>query len=479
MGLRGWVVAIVSACVLAPLPAWAGAPEAARIARIEADLEPSVQIKGRAAERHTLAEEMAARHVPAVSIAVADDGRIIWAKAYGLADVASGRPASVRTMFQAGSVSKPVAASGFMKLVQAHRLALEDTANTRLTSWRIPENSFTEGHPVTLKELWTHTAGTTVHGFPGYARGAPVPTVVQVLEGKPPADTPAVVVERTPGTVWNYSGGGVTIAQLVMTDVIHEPFPELMNRLVLRPVGMADSSYEQPPPASRESQVATGYLRDGTAVVGRYHTYPEMAAAGLWSTPTDLAKWAIALARAYDGDESPLMAAPSARTMLAPGLGRWGIGIEVQGVGDDLRFQHGGDDWGFKTILFGWPKGERAIVAMANGDNGAEIIGELTQAVAREYGWSGGEPEVIQAVALTPQQMQEVAGSYRQFVKVTLDEGVLHVSYAGVTSELIAVGGDKFVALTDNGAVAVDFVRAADGKVTALSALGQTFARDP
>ena len=312
MSLRDWVVGALGVMLVAAPTAWAS-PQAARIARIEADLEPTLQIKGRSVAKHTLAEEMASHHTPAISVAVVDHGRIVWAKAYGLADVASGQAATVRTMFQAGSVSKPVAASGAMKLVAAHRFALEDVANGRLTSWRIPDDAFTQGHPVTLKELWTHTAGMTVHGFPGYAAGRPVPTVVQVLEGKPPANTGPVVADRVPGTAWNYSGGGITIAQLVMVDVTQEAFPQLMQRLVLQPVGMADSSYEQPPAASRTSQVATGYLRDGQPVEGRYHTYPEMAAAGLWTTPTDLAKWAIALSRAYNGQASPLMPAASAR----------------------------------------------------------------------------------------------------------------------------------------------------------------------
>jgi CubicO group peptidase (beta-lactamase class C family) len=471
------VAALGLLLVTAPASA-ATSTQAARIARIEADLEPTVQIKGRPVAKHSLADEMATHRTPAISIAVVDDGRVIWAKAYGFADVASGRKAAATTMFQAGSISKPVAASGAMKLVAGHAFALEDPANLRLTSWRIPDDTFTKDHPITLKELWTHTAGMTVHGFPGYAIDASVPTVVQVLEGKPPANTGPVVADRTPGTTWNYSGGGITIAQLVMTDVTHEAFPELMDRLVLRPVGMSDSSYEQPPGATRAGQVATGYLRDGRAVIGRYHVYPEMAAAGLWTTPTDLAKWAIALAQAYNGEQSPLMSTSSARTMLTPGLSHWGIGIEVQGEGDDLRFQHGGDDWGFKANLVAWPKGERAIVAMANGDGGAEVIAELTQAAAREYGWKGVEARVIDAVTLTPQQMNEVTGSYGHQVKVAVEGGSLTSSYAGATAELIPVGADKFLALAGDG-IPISFKRGPDGKVASLSALGQVLARDP
>jgi CubicO group peptidase (beta-lactamase class C family) len=455
--------------------------QAERIARIEADLEPTVQLRGRPVAKHSVAEELATRKTPAVSIAVVDHGKIIWAKAYGLADVASGRKATARTMFQAGSISKPVAASGAMTLVQGRYFSLDDIANSRLKSWQIPDNAFTKDHPVTLRELWTHTAGMTVHGFPGYAADKPVPTVVQLLEGRPPANSPAVVAERTPGTFWNYSGGGITIAQLVITDVTAKPFPQIMRSQVFGPVGMADSTYEQPPASRDQTQIATGYLQSGKAVEGRYHTYPEMAAAGLWTTPTDLAKWSIALARAYNGEPSPLMSQASAKTMLTPGLGDWGIGIQIMGAGDDMRFTHGGDDWGFKANLVAWPKGERAIVGMANGDGGMQVVMELMQAVAREYGWAGWSPKIVDAVTLTPTQMAEYAGSYgKGLAKVTVEAGALHVVYGGTDIELIPTGHDYFLANSGGETIPLMFTRGADGKVAGIFPQGLPIVpRDP
>lgn len=450
------------------------------LARIERDLQPAVQVQGRPVTRHTVIDEMAAHHVPSVSIAVVDHGRVVWAKAYGLADVASGRRATTRTLFQAGSISKPVAATGAMALAQAHKLDLDAPANGQLTSWNIPDNAFTRDHPVTPRQLWTHTAGTTIHGFPGYAPGAPVPTVVEVLEGKPPANTLPVVVERQPGTAWNYSGGGITIAQLMMTDVTRESFPALIRRLVFAPAGMGDSTYEQPLPATRATQAATGYLRNGAPVQGRFHTYPEMAAAGLWTTPTDLAKWAIALERAYEGSSTRVMSRASAREMLTPGLGGWGLGVEVGGSGDDLHFAHSGDDWGFKASLMAWPKGGRAVVAMANGDDGMVVVAELMQAVAREYGWKGLQPLVIEAVTLSNAQANELAGSYGHGAAIISAEGSgLHIAYQGSKVELLPRGGDRFVADPGGASVGVTVDRDPAGKVKSLSALGLTLTRDP
>ncbi len=372
----------------------AGTPDAVHIARIEHDIEPVIQVRGEPAARQTLEAAMSAHRVPAVSIAVVDGGRIAWAKAYGLADVGAGRRATIHTVLQAGSISKPVAASAALRLVEQGRLALDRPINDALTSWRVPDNAFTRDDPVTLRHLLSHTGGLTVHGFPGYAVGTPIPSVVEVLDGKPPANTAAVVVDRKPGAEWRYSGGGTTIAQLAMTDVSRQSFAVLTRRLVLDPVGMTESTFEQPPRDLPSTALATGYTLLGAAVAGRYHIYPEAAAAGLWTTPTDLAKWAIALQNAYAGRPSRLMSKTSARTMLTPGLGKWGLGIEVEGAGDTLRFAHGGDDWGFKAGMVGYLSGGRAIVVMANGDGGLAVIEPLIQAVAREYGWKGLEPKI-------------------------------------------------------------------------------------
>jgi CubicO group peptidase (beta-lactamase class C family) len=415
----------LSGMAFAAAPALAG--EDPHIAGIEHDLRPIVQVKGRPIHPATLADSMAAHHVPAVSIAVIDHGRIVWAKAYGYAELARKAAATPKTVFQAGSISKPVAASAAMQLVQAGRLDLDAPANTQLKSWQIPASPFTATRPVTLRGLLTHTAGMTVHGFPGYAAGDPVPTIVQVLEGKPPANTGPVVVDVTPGTIWRYSGGGITVAQLMMTDATGEAFPALLRRSVFEPLGMTSSTYEQPLPATRDA-AAAGYLPNGDPVVGRFHTYPEMAAAGLWTTPTDLAKWVIALQRAYDGRSETLMKRATAKAMLTPGLGQWGLGIEVEGAGDARRFSHGGDDWGFKAQMVGYMTGGRGIVAMANGDGGMAVIQPLVQAVARAYGWKGMAAEVIVARPMSEADKRALVGRYGEGAfpfSIELDGGKL------------------------------------------------------
>ena len=213
----------------------------------------------------------------------------------------------LRHLFQAGSISKPVAATAAMKLVEEGKLALDQNINTFLTTWKVPENEFTKDKKVTLREIMSHSAGVTVHGFPGYAAGDPVPTLVQILDGVKPANTPPIRVDVVPGSIWRYSGGGYTIMQLAMTDVTHEPFPEIMRNTVLIKAGMRDSTYENPLPSRLSGVAATGYRSDGTPVPGRYHTYPEMAAAGLWTTASDLARFGIEIQKSREGRSNRIL----------------------------------------------------------------------------------------------------------------------------------------------------------------------------
>jgi CubicO group peptidase (beta-lactamase class C family) len=240
--------------------------------------EPTVTTK--------LADRMAALHVPGVSIAVIHYGKIEWARGFGVTRL-GGPAVTPDTLFQAASISKPVTAMAVLHLVESGKLNLDADVNQYLKTWKVPANTFTEKTKVTLRELLSHTAGMTVHGFPGYASGSPLPTLVQVLNGEKPANTPAIIVDATPGTNWRYSGGGFVVTQLLLQDVTGQPFPKLLHDTVLAPVGMTRSTYEQPLPQNRMAEAAMAYRRDGEPVPGGPHVYPEMAPAGLWTTPSD------------------------------------------------------------------------------------------------------------------------------------------------------------------------------------------------
>jgi CubicO group peptidase (beta-lactamase class C family) len=386
-------------------------PHAERIRRVETGLLTQNVVRGEA-RPHTIEERLRFYRVPGVSVAVVDGGRIAWAKAWGEAEAGSGVPVDTATLFQAASISKPVAAAGALALVEAGVLELDADVNERLRSWRVPENAHTAAEKVTLRRLLSHSAGTTVHGFPGYAAGVPVPSLVQVLDGAPPANTAAVRVDTVPGSLWRYSGGGTSIVQLLMADATGRPFAELMRERVLEPAGMRRSAYAQPLPEARLREAAAGHRSDGTPVPGWHHTYPEQAAAGLWTTPSDLARFAIEIQRAYMGDRDRLISPEMARRMLTQQAGSMGLGFALEGEGEALWFEHGGANEGFRAHFAALGERGQGAFVMTNGDAGTELAMEILRAVAREYGLPGFQPTERDAVALYPAALAALVGDY-------------------------------------------------------------------
>jgi CubicO group peptidase (beta-lactamase class C family) len=285
---------------------------------------------------------MELRHIPGLSIAIIQDGKIIRAKGYGVAERIGASPVTASTLFQAGSISKSVAALGALRLVEEGKLALDEDVNARLGTWKVPENAFTEKKKVTLRGILSHTVGLTVHGFPGYAVDGPVPTLVQVLDGAKPTNTAPIRVDILPGSKWRYSGGGYTVMQQVIIDVTGKPFPQFMHEAILAPLGMNESTYEQPLPSEKAKFTATGHARDRSPVKGRGHIYPEMAAAGLWTTASDLARFAIGVQEALAGKSDKTLSREMTRQMLTDQKDNDGLGVFLEGSGRTLRFKHNG-----------------------------------------------------------------------------------------------------------------------------------------
>src|SRR5688572_27074372 len=163
-----------------------------RIRRVETGLRFPRTIRGRPVAQMQLDERMRHYKVPGVSIAVIDSFRIAWARGYGVRETGGTSSITTETLFQAASISKPIAAVAALRLVQKGKLDLDEDVNVKLRSWKVPENAFTLARPVTLRRLLSHGAGLTVHGFRGYTSSAPVPTVLQVLDGHSPANSAAI-----------------------------------------------------------------------------------------------------------------------------------------------------------------------------------------------------------------------------------------------------------------------------------------------
>ncbi len=357
-----------------------------------------------------LAKQMEDLHIPGVSIAVIHDGKVEWARGYGVVAV-GGAAVTPETLFQAGSISKPVAAMGALKLVEEKKLSLDADVNSELTTWKLPSAEAAKGKPVTLRELLTHTGGTTVHGFPGYAKGEPVPTLVQVLNGEKPANTPAIRIEAEPGTKWNYSGGGFTIMQEMVVDVTKEPYPKFLHDTVLAPIGMKHSTYEQPLPATM-GPAAVPYNFDGAPVAGGAHTYPEMAAAGLWTTASDLALYVMEVQRSQTAKANHVLTQAMTEEMLKPGMGSWGLGVQISGMEGDRYFTHGGVNAGFEALFVGYEKHGDGAVVMTNAQGGGRLADMIIRSIAAEYGWPDFKQVMRSEVKVDPSVLAKYIGTY-------------------------------------------------------------------
>lgn len=377
--------------------------------RVEQGLLPAVLIKGDPA--WSLAERMKFYKVPGLSVAVIKDFKIDWARAYGVKDIETKEPVTTETLFQAGSISKSVNAMVAMKKVEQGKISLDEPINNKLVSWKLPENEFTKTKKVTLRNLLSHTAGTTVHGFPGYAVTEKVPTIVQVLDGTSPANTAAVRVDFEPGSKFRYSGGGTTISQLAISDIEKKPYPEIAKETVLDPLGMKNSTYSQPLPDEWLKRAASGHRQDGSVVTGKLHVYPEMAAAGLWTTPTDLAKFGIEMQLSLAGKSNKVLSKESAEIMTKAFTDQIGLGFFIEKYGNALYFGHGGADEGFRAELLVNREKGYGVAVMANSDNG-QILREVIRAVAREYGWDEFLPAPYEVIALDSTKLNDYVGRY-------------------------------------------------------------------
>ncbi len=392
---------------------------------------------------------MAHYGVPGVSIAVIKDNKIAWARSYGVMDKDSKEPVTNQTLFQAGSISKPVAAYCALKVVESGKINLDENVNTYLKSWQLPDNEFTKDKKVALKHLLSHTGGLTVHGFPGYSPGLPVPTLVQVLNGETPANTQSIFVNKIPEESFRYSGGGYCVMQQMLIDVEGKPFPQLLKELVLQPLEMKNSTYDQPLNESQINMAATGYLPDGSMTKGKRHTYPEMAAAGLWTTAEDLARFAIDIQKTVKGESERVLSQSMVKRMLTPFVADFiGLGIFLDKIKEDVYFGHGGWDEGFSSELVAHRDKGYGVVILTN-SNHPDFISELIRSVALTYSWDNFVP-TYKRIEMDTALFSQISGRYRNttdgLIKIYSENGRLYRKYLrGEPMELFKISDSTFI----------------------------------
>jgi len=393
----------------------------------------------------TIQELMDHFNVPGVSIAVIRDFKIHWAKGYGVADVETGAPVDTETMFQAASISKPVAAMGSLKAVQDGLFGLDDDINNILTSWHLDGGEMTTSQAVTPRGLMSHTSGLgDAFGFPGYDPADPIPTPVQIFDGHEDSNVGKLFMERAPYQAYEYSGGGVTLQQQALEDARGRPFAEVLQDDVLTPLGMTRSSYQQPISREHDRNAARAHDGEGQSRGSKWHVYPEMAAAGLWTTASDLARFAIEVQKSVRGESNRVLTRQTAREMVTPvGVGDFAVGFGLEKEGEGWYFQHGGSNWGFRGDLMAHTVKGYGFAIMTNADQGGGVMNEISQRIQTIYRWDSKAPPVPRGyappverteVAVSEESLSVYAGVYMMEdteLTITLTDGALFVQPDG------------------------------------------------
>lgn len=416
------------------------------ISKVEAGLIPAVRFQGE--PTWTLESRMKHYNVPGVSIAVIRNSKVIWSKTYGFADVESKTPVNSKTLFQAASMSKPVSVYAALTEVEAGKINPDADLNLYLKSWKIPENELTKGKKISFKNIVSHTAGLSVHGFEGYEVGKSVPTLVQVLNGQSPANSPAVVVDKVPGKSFWYAGGGYCVMQQMLIDLEGKDFTTIMKEKVLLPLDMKNSTFSQPLSDIQSQFSATAYNQDGVKVPGKYHIYPEQAAAGLWTTAEDYAKFVIDIQNTLSGKSNTIISQNTAEQFTTPFIDPFmGLGIFLEDRRGHMYFNHGGWNEGFSSRFIASKTSGDGIVVLTN-TNKPDFIEELVRSVAEVYHWPLFNGPVQKIVPLNQNDFKN-AGRYKNgkhgFSRVYNENGKLMSAYnLEAPVEMIKVGENKY-----------------------------------
>jgi CubicO group peptidase (beta-lactamase class C family) len=441
-----------------------------KIKEVENNLTGQIQVEGD--KPMNLQDRMAFFKNKGLSIAVIQNYHIIWAKGYGWADEGLEIPVTAQTLFQAASISKSLNAVGVLKLVQDKKLDLYTDINTYLTSWKFPYDSLTKGKKITVANLLSHTAGLTVHGFGGYEQGQELPTPVQILDGKKPANSAAVRSMYASGLKSEYSGGGIVISQQVVMDITHQPYAQYMYEAVLKPLGMTGSTYAQPPTGINPKLLATAYTPDGKELPGKYHIYPEQAAAGLWTTPTDLAKYIIETQLAYEGKSAKVLDQTMTITRLTPYIDKSAaLGVFIDDFNGTKYFEHGGSNEGFKSQYYGSLQDGNGVVIMVNSDNSG-IIPEIVNSVAKVYHFKGLDRSILKKIVTVDDVVLEsYTGEYAlspTFILTVTKEGHQLITQATGQGQVAVYAETQVKFFPKNFVAELEFIKDTTGNVTAV-----------
>ncbi|WP_282295444.1 serine hydrolase domain-containing protein [Stenotrophomonas sp. PS02289] len=489
--LRGGMplrVATIVFALLALPAAAADLHDVAVDAALDAGLRPGILEPGASQPRWSLQQRMSEHHVPGVAIAVLRDGKLVHAAGYGVRAAGSADPVNADTLFSVGSVSKVVTAATTLRLVADHRLDLDQNIQQYLTDWRVPGTAATPHPYITLRMLLSHTSGLGVHGFADYLPGEALPTLLQTLDGVPPAKNQPIRLVHAPGERGDYSGGGVMVEQHVLESVSGQRLDALARAQVFTPVGMSRSRFDGPP--EDIDNIAKAHDGKGavTALPRGWQSFPEAGASGLWTSAADLGRFVAALTTSYQG-KNTFLPRPLATDMMTAVSPSWhGLGPRLDGDGMQRIFHHGGSNDSYRALIEGYLETGDGFVILTNGENGAALAAEIRNALSDVIG--RGVNPVVRSIALDPQSavVASIAGRYQRSdavpmalqgaladvfdipaVEVTVGENGVRMGVAGTrrSGQLLPVSPNRFVSPDIDG-LQVEFQRDAWGEVSGV-----------
>ncbi|MEL7197929.1 MAG: serine hydrolase domain-containing protein [Pseudomonadota bacterium] len=364
-----------------------------------------VSFQGEEALRPTIEQRMDELEVRAASVAIYQQGELQWASAYGEAE-------NPDTLFQAASLSKAVAAVGIVALAGEVGMDLDDDLTPSFAILQDPRVN-PEGASVTLRQLLSHSAGTTISGFPGYDPEDAIPSTLDIALGRNGSTTPGIQIDPAHIGQRIYSGGGFHLTQLWAETVSGEPFPDLMDRLVLEPVGMKRSTFDLIAPGDeRAANLALGFGEEGLPAEGGWLLYPQGAAAGMWSTPSDYGLFMSALIASVTKNEDRGIHPDVGREVLTPAIGFTGLAVGFQIRQGQVRLSNSGDNRGYWNHTMSFPARGDVIVVMTSGPGGFILMGDINRTAAEVYDWPALPLIERERMALSEEERGELPGRY-------------------------------------------------------------------
>ena len=426
-------------------------------------------------EPQSINDQMQSYKLKGLSIAVIDNFEVVWTKAYGLSESENKTAVSPKTVFQAGSMSKTVNALALLKWAEDEGIDLDADVNSLLKSFQVPNKNNRADRVVTLRMLLSHTAGLSVHGFGGYRKPDNLPSVLQILNGEKPANSRPVFPTIPPNTEFLYSGGGTTLSQLILMENTGASYEQYVRQNIFEPLKLANSFYSVELDQYDQQEVAHAHVKNGKPIKNLYNYYPESAAAGLWTNPTDLATILIDLQESLRGNKAQVLSQSAAREMITPPLpkGLTALGVFAYKKGDETYLYHSGSTRGFLGEFIISSTTGQGLVVMINGED-SRIINEIKESVAQAYQWPGFEPKEKADISFSDTDVQAYSGTYqfkKRQVTIRYEKEAFSISEKGKWSgKLIPLSRTSFVVEGINPETTIEFETNEDGVVTEIKA---------